>query len=417
MWFLNHVVVIIYVLVTGIPRLPVNQDRLEIYYMVFAVQGMLLLGIHAVTFRFFWAGKKVPVPGEASDAVLDYGRLAFRVALFATLFAFLGSSGGVWLISRIGIHNFFSQELSLHRANLSIVGGIGVGYPYYLTLLLGPSVVLAYAAFCFSRRKRYLLLAVLLFMLYAAVTIPLGGRGRTMSILVLLAIVHYYLMKRYRLRFRTIALVVGLIAIAQFWGEIRNPDPTAKPRPISEHIKTIVLGDLSRAQMNIFIYDSFGPGDWSLGKNFLLYPLGPIGERLFPKEWKYDFVRDLSDRFYLAAIGARIDSAVSPSYMGEMYGAFGPLGLILGPILLGVFHGWASRRVEEKPLGGVDKAYLVFLGTYQIVLGGVYNLFPMLWAYLPVAFAMRLAGKPRHSMAEFRPKTRVNAPNLSPIPR
>jgi hypothetical protein len=62
-------------------------------------------------------------------------------------------------------------------------------------------------------------------------------------------------------------------------------------------------------------------------------------------------------------------SALAPTYSAEAYWNYGPLGLVLVSVLLGLEFGWLTRR-WQLALAGRDPAF--FLIAFPAVLGGLY---------------------------------------------
>ena len=83
------------------------------------------------------------------------------------------------LILRIGPSSFFSPELALYRAVLGDYAGEGIGYYYYLAMLIIPSTIL-FLHYLSTRTSKFSTVVCMILVLGAAALLlsPLGGRGR-----------------------------------------------------------------------------------------------------------------------------------------------------------------------------------------------------------------------------------------------
>lgn len=311
-------------------------------------------------------------------------------ALLPLLIFFLVSVAcGVALILRIGVSEYFSPELAQFRARLGEHAGEGVGVYYYLaTLLITSSLMLGSYAIRFPS-KTIICFALLGLIAAFAVFVPFGGRGRVLNILIVLFISYFISKGEYRLTrimsLRTLLLILTMLAVAYVWGVVRE-DPLAEVSTDTGQVLRALSVDLTRLPQQAFILDRYPLSGTYWGTHYLESVLGPL-VKVLPLE-PVGLVQELSAQWYLQTIeGMNVMSAISPSFLGELYLNFGVVGLLLGPFaLFAVVTVFARVFGKRHPL---SLAVIIWFFQFNVFNGGMYATFDILVFTLPLFVVTR----------------------------
>ena len=342
--------------------------------------------------------------------LLVYGQLLLRlpanqgarVAYLASarrtvvLFVAAGVVFSCMLVLQIGVSVYFSPELAFFRARLGDVAGEGIGVYYYLASLLVPATMMACAYAMDHPRKANIAIAVLALAASVVFFVPLGGRGRVMNMFFILGLAYLIGKNEYRLHKlmtpRTLLFIAGVLFVSYVWGVLRE-DPLAEVSTDSSAILRSLSVDLTRLNVQAFILDRYELlGSIGAG-HFLESMLGPFMK--FVPIGATDLIQSLSARWYHDTIGGvNVQSAISPSFVGETYLVFGIAGLLAAPYLLYAVVALMRRHLEcDHPL---SLAVIVYFYQFTIFHGGVYLMFDVFVITLPILFLnRRLLAHPR----------------------
>jgi oligosaccharide repeat unit polymerase len=336
------------------------------------VYGLLLLRVPPFDGHNVMYSQKAFVPVSAF-----YG----AAVLGALLFAFV-----------IGFGTYFSAAMAENRSNLSIIAGEGIGIYYYIGAFLVPATLLIGAYILNHPTKRNLFIAFGVTVLALILLLPLGGRGRIINITFALLLTYFIINNEYRISkfisFKWIAAFVSIIGLAYIWGVVRETSDLTLAAENTE-LPMIFRGlavDLTRLQSQSFIFDRYPISGTYWGTHYIESILGPFAK--FSPFQPVDLIKELSQSWYFDTIGAfGINSAISPSYLGEIYINFGVLGIVIAPVAFyGLIYGGYVLFGRSHPLSLAVIAYFV---QYNMFNGGLYAMFDLLLLCMPILLMNR----------------------------
>jgi hypothetical protein len=154
-----------------------------------------------------------------------------------------------------------------------------------------------------------------------------------------------------------------ILADTIFVGQGEYPDTTRGPSDDDAEI-SLTLGRFSMAAIQGFLMDRYernSPGTslddfWVAAIPRVLWPEKPIVTRFGP---------ELYSEFW----GQAAESAIAPTYSAEAYWNYGPAGLVIVSVLLGLEIGWLTRRWQIAASGS-DPAF--FLIAFPVALWASY---------------------------------------------
>ncbi|WP_036289714.1 O-antigen polymerase [Methylosinus sp. PW1] len=299
-------------------------------------------------------------------------------ALFAALFIF-----------QIGPGAYFSPDLARYRINLGEYAGVGIGVYYYLAMFLISASMLVGGFAIDHPRPRNLLLALVSIVLVGIVFVPLGGRGRVLNVIIILALA-FLLSRREEplmraLNLRTILVAVSVVGIALVWGSFREMQADAELEMNGEQAIASLAIDTTRLPNQAFIFRTFPATGSYFGLHYVESLLGPFYNMAFNSS--VGLIRDYSSYWYFTTVG-NFDqpSAVSPSFIGEVYLNFGIVGVILSPLFLFLFVTIARRFVGSGH--SLATALILYYFQFWAFHGGLYSLFDLLVLVAPVFLAL-----------------------------
>ena len=312
------------------------------------------------------------------------------------LFIAAGVVFGGMLVLRIGVSDYFSPELAFFRARLGDVAGEGIGVYYYLAALLIPATMMAGAYAIDHPQRTHVAIAALALLASVVLFVPLGGRGRVMNMFFILGLAYLIGQNEYRLRKlltpRMLLFLVAVLSVSYVWGVLRE-DPLAEVSTDSSAILRSLAVDLTRLNVQAFILDRYDVlGSISAG-HFLESILGPFMK--FVPVGSANLIPELSARWYHDTIGGvNVQSAISPSFIGELYLVYGIAGLLAAPYLLYGVVALMRRHLDcDHPL---SLAVVIYFYQFTIFHGGVYQMFDVFVITLPILFLnRRLLAHPR----------------------
>jgi hypothetical protein len=318
------------------------------------------------------------------------GDAVFRTSAISPVLIIAGITSlfGALFISQIGPALFFSGELAQYRTGIGEIAGEGIGIFYYLATLMIPAALLAGAFAIDHPVGRHIALALALAILAAIVFVPLGGRGRVLNIVFVLMIT-FVLARREENLFRIIngrllALVAALIAVAYIWGAVRDlNEVSAIPVDTADVINALAV-DTTRLPNQAFIFSEFPSLGTYFGLHYLESILGPLYE--YVSSGSVGLIQEYSARWYGTTVN-NFDqrSAVSPSFLGEIYLNFGIVGIVVAP-----FAFFSLVALMRKAAGGehpVTAAMILFFIQFNSFHGGLYALFDLLVVIAPLLLA------------------------------
>lgn len=346
-------------------------------YLVAVLVGLYFLLVYGQLLR------RLP----ANDGV----RMRYQVdaARVLRLFAVAGVVFGWLLALQIGLSDYFSPELAFFRTRLGEVAGEGIGVYYYLASLLVPATLLVGAYAIDHPQRRHIGVALLTLGMSVLLFVPLGGRGRVMNMFFILGLAYLIGQNEYRLRKlltpRMLLFIAVVLAVSYVWGVLRE-DPLAEVSTDSAAILRSLAVDLTRLNVQSFILDRYSVlGSFSPG-HFIESLAGPF-IKFLPLDGT-NLIQQLSARWYHDTIGGvDVQSAMSPSFLGEMYLVFGLAGLLAAPYLLYGMVVLMRRFLDcDHPL---SLAVVIYFYQFTIFHGGVYQMFDVFVITLPILFLNR----------------------------
>lgn len=302
---------------------------------------------------------------------------------FIILFLGLCSFFGLLLILQIGPDLYFSPELAIYRARLGELSA-GVGYFYYLaTFLISATLIAAAYALSNPRPRNYLIVLGAL-VVCAIVFVPLGGRGRIVNILLVIALAYVLTLRNFSfqrlLDKRLVGLVAGVFILSLIWGRLRESAEAQLPTSFAE-IVYVYSVDTTRLQFQAFAFERFPAFDLSFGTHYVESFLGPFYAILSLEP--VGLITNFSSAFYGEVIGAPdLQSAISPSFIGEAYLTLGVLGVILAPLLFFLIIQLA--RTLARAESAMSLAVIIYFFQFNMFHGGLYLTFDTLVVAVPV---------------------------------
>lgn len=334
--------------------------------------------------------------------LLVYGQLLLRLPALGeraryrpgarrliVVFIAAGVVFGAMLVLRIGVSDYFSPELAFFRARLGDVAGEGVGIYYYLAALLIPATMMAGAYAIDHPQRTNMAIGLLALTASVVLFVPLGGRGRVMNMFFILGLAYLIGRNEYRLHKlltpRTLLFMALVLSVSYVWGVVRE-DPLAEVSTDSSAILRSLSVDLTRLNVQAFILDRYEVLGSISASHFLESILGPFMK--FLPLGTANLIQELSARWYYDTIaGVDIQSAISPSFIGEMYLVFGIAGLLAAPYLLYGVVALMRRHLDcRHPL---SLAVVIYFYQFTIFHGGVYQMFDVFVITLPILYLNR----------------------------
>jgi len=312
-----------------------------------------------------------------------------RPALFILLFASMFF--GFLLIYLIGPSSYFSQELAQYRARLGDYAFAGVGVYYYLAGILLPATILMGAYATTYRKLGNILIFIIAMAVSLLVFVPLGGRGRVMNILLVLLLNFIILRGEFRISklitVRTASFLVAIIAVSFLWGRWREGPTGVETAGGYGEVAYSLSIDTTRLQFQSFILDRYPVGGIYHGSHYLESLLGPFYS--MTKLPPAGLIPELSSQWYSETVWVPdLKSAISPSYIGEIYLNFGAFGVLIAPFLFFLLVRGAMRLGNER--SALSVAVVVYFIQFSLFHGGLYALFDMLMLVMPMLLFTRL---------------------------
>lgn len=388
-WLLHYVVGNIVTLLSSERTFSLlDFDEFEGAYLLAVLAGLYFLLVYGQLLRSL----------PANDGV----RVRYRVGALRPITLFIGAGlvFGVLLVLRIGVSDYFSPELAFFRARLGEVAGEGIGVYYYLAALLVPATMMAGAYAVDHPRRGAIAVAVLALAAAVVLFVPLGGRGRVMNMFFIVGLAYLIGENEYRLHKlltpRTLLFLAAVLSVSYVWGVLRE-DPLAEVSTDSAAILRSLAVDLTRLNVQAFVLDRFDAlGSISVA-HFAESLLGPF-MKFVPLDGA-NLIPALSARWYHDTIGGvDVQSAISPSWIGEAYLVFGLAGLLAAPYLLFGMVVLMRRYLDcDHPL---SLAVVIYFYQFTIFHGGIYLMFDVFVITLPIlVLNRRLLDRPRPGAA------------------
>ncbi|RSY81969.1 oligosaccharide repeat unit polymerase [Sphingomonas koreensis] len=326
---------------------------------------------------------------STSKPVADYRPLRQSALPVILLFLAITGAFGVLLILRIGVGTYFSQDLAQYRARLGEVSA-GIGYFYYLATFLISATLVAGAYAISYPRYRNIMIAALAVIAAGIVFVPLGGRGRLVNIVFVIALAYVISWRDFRLSKlfdkRLIALVVAVFVLSFVWGALRESPDAQVPTSFGQTTAALSV-DTTRLPYQAFAFERYPVTGVYHGTHYAASLLGPFYEMIWFES--ADLIPEFSARWYGETIGdPNIKSAISPSFMGEIYLNFGLLGIILAPFLFFAIMQFA--RTLGRTDSAMSLAVAIYFFQFNLFHGGLYLTFDMLVITVPVLLLCNL---------------------------
>ena len=376
-WGLNYILGGLLILINTedfLPFMPVESSLL--YFFGTQLSGLIFI----LTYKIFY---KRPSFLNKQQAFLEYKKSDLKYLL---IFAGIGIVFGVLFILKISIPKYFDPKLALYRADLGDYTFIGIGFYYYLMMLNVPAAILLLDYTVQHPRVLSITASLIYFSFFLLLTVPLGGRGRTLNIFIVVGLSLIFRLWNARRKFiyTTMALsLFFLVFVSLIWGNVRE-NPIDQIQIFDKNIEYLksLRWDLTRVEPQTYIIATYPPTGRFFGTTYILSILGPFQKYLLPYWEPSDLISDLSRHWYYDMLGVEIRSAISPSLIGEMYMNFGVCGLCLAGFVFAKLINFVQGRMNLRfPL---QLALLAYFFLYLTMHGGFYNIFDILWICWPI---------------------------------
>lgn len=367
-------------------------DEFSEYYIIAMLVGQYFIWVYGLLLL-----RITPFDGHnviySQRAFVPISAFYVAATLGAVLFAFI-----------IGFSTYFSSAMAENRANLSIIAGEGIGVYYYIGSFLLPATLLIGAYILNHPSRRNIIIALGVVVVALALLLPLGGRGRVINITFALMLTYFIMNNEYRiskiLSFKWVAAFVAIVGLAYIWGVVRETSDLTLASENTE-LPMIFRGlavDLTRLQSQSFIFDRYPISGTYWGTHYVESVLGPFS-RLSPFE-PVGLISELSESWYFDTIGLfGVNSAISPSFLGEIYINFGILGIVIAPVaFFGLIYGGFALFGRAHPL---SLAVIAFFVQFNMFNGGLYAMFDLLLLCMPILLMNRYV-LPRVRMVPLR---------------
>lgn len=263
---------------------------------------------------------------------------------------------------------------------LSDLGLVGLGWSFWASQFLLPVPVLTYAYMLKTGRRRYAWLAWILGMAITLLFLPLGGRLRALTPLILVFIARHYLEDRVTVR-QVILLSGVLIMFIFVAGVIRGQNlgsrvlsnPLMTLQDISYSLVRVLGLDFDRIEVLAFIMDWF-PGRMPLlqGRTFVSTFM-PILTKIIPNLSYNSFP---SAGIFLGQIiygRSDIPGGPLPTLLGEIYMNFGYWGSVFGFFLVGAILRLLYTVFKPSLGRDVGLSVLYSMLTFLLVFNSFFN--------------------------------------------
>jgi hypothetical protein len=286
-------------------------------------------------------------------------------------------------IAKVGIDSYFSTELAFYRSMLGdYVSGIGVYY--YIGMMLIPATLLILSYLITYPNFKNIFLFVVIIIISSILLVPLGGRGRVINLILIILISYWITRENFSLKkilsFRIILLFVFISLISLIWSNFREKNENE----VNIESISIIGGlatDMTRLQTQSFIFSKYPISGIYFGETYLSALLGPIAKYI--SFFTADYLSQLSSDWYFESLGAiDLKSAISPSFIGEIYMNFGFFGIIISPFFFFfVINMVVNLLTNEHAL---SQAVVIYYFQFSFFHGGLYVLFDILLTTVPL---------------------------------
>ena len=319
------------------------------------------------------------------------GYRPLRAASLPIVLLFLAITGafGALLVLQIGVSEYFSQDLAQYRARLGEVSA-GIGYFYYLATFLISATLVACAFAITNPRPRNIAIAVAAVIVAGILFVPLGGRGRLVNIVFVVALAYIISWRDFRLAKlfdkRLIALVGAVFALSFVWGTLRESREAVLPTDFTQVTASFAI-DTSRLPFQAFVLERYPVSGVYYGIHYAESLMGPFYETFGFEPVR--LIQQYSSRWYGETLGAPdLQSAISPSFLGETYLNFGFLGLVFAPFLfVAIMQG---ARALGRADNAMSLAIVIYFFQFNLFHGGLYLSFDMLVITVPALLVCNL---------------------------
>jgi oligosaccharide repeat unit polymerase len=284
--------------------------------------------------------------------------------------------------------------MAIYRNILGDYSFVGIGYYYYLAILIIPAMLLIGAYMMDFPQKRNIVIFILFLVIFIVFLLPLGGRGNVINVFLILAVVRWLKNKTFDLtklfNLKSIFLVSVLILLSVIWGSTRESISESFVTSSSENVEDNLnkqnmyrsLGiDLGRMYIQSYIFYKYSITGTSYGKSYIASILGPFypGSMLGQES----LVGDLSENWSYDTIGVtNSNSAMSPSFIGEFFINFGLIGLVIAPFVFFFILFFFKALFVSNIFLNLSVFILYF--QFMFFHGGLYSLFDIIWLLLPI---------------------------------
>lgn len=318
--------------------------------------ALVLTGLLAFIAGFWLAGlrqrRRTKRPPSARGIPFKRNLLpAERTLRVAAICILAGTSVLAYEDTLIGTIPMFASNPDVARMKLFPVVGqssldtlsIKLVHPFVEFVKYGVFLA-AIVYFQAERRSRKLTIGCLAMMLGGTlIYMSQGARSFAVQVAIVLLVLFHYLRRRVRLK-HVMAAVLVVFLFAGLFGAYRIRRSHSAPLferalsvsgfPRGEFWEAVAFGYATATTSFEVLHQ--------LTRDFQIYRKPPHGfllyafHRLIPRANIQEF-----------AAGLFTAQAITPTFLGEFYGDFGYLGVLIGPLILGFGYGWAYDRMAR----------------------------------------------------------------------
>lgn len=317
---------------------------------------LVLTGLFAFIGGFWLAGLKQRRRGRLPVSVREIPIKRTLVPIertlgIAAICLLVGTSVLAYEDTLIGTIPMFASNPDVARMKLFPVVGqssvdtlsIKLIHPFVEFVKYG--VFLAAIVYFQAERRSRKLTIVCLAMVLGGTLIYMsqGARSFAVQVAIVLIVLFHYLYRRIRLKHVVLAVLVVFL-FAGLFGAQRIRRSHSAPLferalavsrfPQGEFWEAVAFG-YATATMSFEVFHE-------LTRDFEFYKKPPHGFLLYAF---HRFIPRANIQEFAA--GLFTAQAITPTFLGEFYGDFGYLGVLIGPLILGFAYGWAYDRMKR----------------------------------------------------------------------
>lgn len=277
------------------------------------------------------------------------------------------------------------------------LGYTALGYLRWAASLNQPSFLLLFTWFATSKRKwRSIagLCVMVVFIIAALFPFLVSERGALLFLIIASIMIWHYTRKSIALRQVVILVVFAFVFLSVMmslrWRE-GNPWASISPQAIVDRV--VGTRDFFDITTTAFVVDAVNKGvlELSYGSTYFTWLFAPIPRTVWPEKPAITIGVEITQKVF----GWQGIGGPPPGMVGQAYWAFGLVGVMMIPLMLGGITGLIYRSL--RPYLSTNKNMLLIYAWFFIpwamsVVGGDWNnaLVQAMERFLPLFFAMKL---------------------------